>query len=138
MDNQDHNQSYEQDPNNGIDQHNGERHLSKDERTWGMLAHLAALVGLVIPFGSIVGPLVVYLIKKEDYPFVADQGKESLNFQISMFIYFIISAILAIIVIGFILMGILSIFAIIMVIVASIKANDGVSYRYPLTIRFIK
>ena len=111
---------------------------SKDANTWGMLCHLIAFAGFVIPFGNIIGPLVIWLIKKDQYEFVDDQGKESLNFQISMTIYFIISAILTIIIIGTLLLIALSIFDIVMIIIATIKANGGEKYRYPLTIRFIK
>lgn len=56
----------------------------KDERMWGMFCHLSALVGLAVPFGNIIGPLIIYSKKKDEYVFVADQGKESLNFQISV------------------------------------------------------
>ena len=59
---------------------------NKDERMWGMFCHLAALAGFIIPFGNIIGPLIVWQIKKEEFPFVEDQGKESLKFQISIFI----------------------------------------------------
>ena len=110
----------------------------KDERMWGMLCHLTAFSGLIIPFGWILGPLIVWLIKKEEMPFVDDQGKESLNFQLTMFIAFVISAILMFVVIGFLFIGILYIYEIIVLIIASIKANEGVLYRYPYTIRFIK
>jgi len=112
--------------------------MSKDERTWGMFCHLIAFSGFIIPFGSIFGPLVIWLIKKDEMPFVDDQGKESLNFQLTMLIAFIISFILVFVLIGFILMGILLIYEIIVLIIASIKANDGVKYRYPYVIRFIK
>lgn len=110
----------------------------KDERFWGMLCHLIAFSGYLIPLGSVLGPLVVWLIKKDEMPFVNDQGKESLNFQLTMLIAVIISGILAFVVIGFLLLGILIIYQIIVVIMASIKANEGVRYRYPHTIRFIK
>jgi len=110
----------------------------KDERMWGMLCHLTAFAGLIIPFGWILGPLIVWLIKKDEMPFVDDQGKESLNFQLTMFIAFIISAILIFVVIGFLFVGILYIYEIIVLIIASIKANDGVRYRYPYTIKFLK
>jgi uncharacterized Tic20 family protein len=112
--------------------------LSKDAKTWGMLCHLIALAGFVVPFGNIIGPLVIWLIKKDEYPFVDDQGKESLNFQISMTIYFIISAILIIVVIGILLMIALVIVEVIFIIIATVKANSGEKYRYPLTIRLIK
>lgn len=111
---------------------------SKDAQTWGMLSHLIALAGFVIPFGNIIGPLVIWLIKKDEYPFVDDQGKESLNFQISMTIYFIISAILIVVVIGILLMIALVIVEVIFIILATVKANSGEKYRYPLTIRLIK
>jgi uncharacterized Tic20 family protein len=110
----------------------------KDERLWGMLCHLTAFAGLIIPLGWILGPLIVWLIKKDEMPFVDDQGKESLNFQLTMFIAFIISAILIFVVIGFLLIGVLYIYEIIVLIIASIKANEGMRYRYPYTIKFIK
>ncbi len=113
------------------------KELTKDERMWAMLCHLLALAGYIIPFGNVIGPLVVWLIKKEESEFVNDQGKEAVNFQISMTIYIIISAFLAIILIGIPLLIGLAIFDLIMIIVAAIKANDGVKYRYPLTIRLV-
>jgi len=112
--------------------------VSKDERLWGMLCHLLSFSGYLIPFGSLLGPLVVWMIKKDDMPFVDDQGKESLNFQLTMLIAVIVSAILMLVLIGFVLFGVLIIFQIVVVIMAAIKANDGVKYRYPYTIRFIK
>ena len=112
--------------------------ISKDERTWGMLCHLIAFSGVVVPLGSIIGPLVIWLIKKDEMPFVDDQGKESLNFQITMLIAVIISAILTVVVIGFLLLAVLGIFWLVVVIMAAIKANEGVAYRYPYAIRFLK
>jgi uncharacterized protein len=112
--------------------------ISKDERTWGMLCHLIAFSGVVVPLGSLIGPLVIWLIKKDEMPFVDDQGKESLNFQITMLIAVIISAILTVVVIGFLLLAVLGIFWLVVVIMAAIKANDGVAYRYPYAIRFLK
>jgi hypothetical protein len=112
--------------------------ISKEERTWGMLCHLTVLAGFIIPFASIIAPLVIWLIKKDEMSFVDDQGKESLNFQITMFIGFIISFILAFVFIGYLLMVALAIFDLVMVIVAAMKANEGVRYRYPYSIRFLK
>jgi len=108
---------------------------SSDERMWGMLCHLSSLSGGVIPFGNIVGPLVIWLIKKDEYAFVDDQGKESLNFQISILIYTIV---LAVTIIGIPLAIGAMIFGLVMTVVAAIKANGGEYYRYPLTIRFVK
>ncbi|MEE8321555.1 MAG: DUF4870 domain-containing protein [Gammaproteobacteria bacterium] len=110
----------------------------KDERMWGMLCHLIAFSGFVVPFGSLLGPLIIWLIKKDEMPFVDDQGKESLNFQLTMLIAFIISIILIVVVIGILLLGVLCIYEIVVLIIATIKANEGVRYRYPYTIRFIK
>jgi uncharacterized Tic20 family protein len=110
----------------------------KQERMWGMLCHLVSFAGYITGIGFIIGPLIVWLIKREESPFVDYHGKESLNFQISMFIYWIVSGILTVIVIGFVLMLALVVFHIIMVIMASMKANAGEKYRYPLTIRFLK
>lgn len=112
--------------------------LSQDEKTFGMLAHLAALAGFIIPFGNIIGPLVIWLIKKDQSAWVDKQGKESLNFQISITIYAIISGILTIIIIGALLLIAVGIFSLVMIIIASIKVNDGVDFQYPLCIRFLK
>ncbi len=108
-----------------------------DERMWGMFCHLSALAGFIIPLGFLIGPLVVWSLKKDEFPFVNEQGKAALNFQISMLIYFVLSAILIIIVIGILLLIALAIFQLIMVVIASVKANNGESFQYPLSIRFL-
>ena len=111
---------------------------SKDERTWAMLCHFSTYTGFIFPFGNIIVPLIIWLSKREDLPLVEDQGREVLNFQISMTIYFIISGILCIILIGIpILIGLI-IFDFIITIVAAISANDGKYYRYPINLKLIK
>jgi uncharacterized Tic20 family protein len=111
----------------------------KDARQWAMFCHLAALCAYVgIPFGHIIGPLIVWQMKKKDFPLVDEQGKEAVNFQLSMTIYMIISAILILVIVGFFLLAILGLLDLILTIVAAVKANNGVPYRYPFTIRFIK
>ncbi len=112
--------------------------LTKDDKTFGMLCHLLSLSGFIIPMGTILGPLIIWLIKKDQSEFVNDQGKEALNFQISIFIYGIISFILIFVVIGIVTSIALGIFWLVMTIIASIRANEGQYYRYPLTIRFVK
>ncbi|MBT8136861.1 MAG: DUF4870 domain-containing protein [Gammaproteobacteria bacterium] len=113
--------------------------ISKDERTWAMLTHLSALTAFFTGgFGAIIGPLVVWLIKKDEMPFVDDQGKEALNFQITMLIATIVSAVLVLVLIGFLMLVVVGIFDLVMVIIAAVKANDGEQFRYPLTIRFLK
>ncbi|SVB65017.1 uncharacterized protein METZ01_LOCUS217871 [marine metagenome] len=111
---------------------------TKDERTWAMLCHFSAFTGLIFPFGNFLAPLIIWLIKKEELPFVEDQGKEVLNFQISMTIYLLISGILCIILIGIPIVIGLVIFCFIITIIAAISANDGKTYRYPMNLRLIK
>lgn len=112
---------------------------TQQEKTFGMLSHLTALALFIgIPFGNILGPLVIWLIKKDELPFVDDQGKESLNFQISMLIYGAGAGILSLILIGIPLLFAIAIFDIVVVIMAAVQANSGTRYRYPLCIRFIK
>ena len=111
--------------------------LSSDEKMWAMFCHLSALAGFVIPFGNIIAPLVIWILKKEEYPHVNDQGKEAINFQISMTIYIIASIILIVIVIGIPLLILLGLFELIVIVIASIKANEGEKYRYPFAIRFL-
>jgi len=110
----------------------------KDERTWGMLCHISAFAGFIIPFGGILAPLIIWLIKKDEMAFVNDQGKEAINFPITVFIAAIVCFILMFVGIGFILLFALAIYAIIMIIIAAMKANDGVYYRYPYALRLIK
>ena len=112
---------------------------SSDIRTWCVLCHAAALLGLFFHFlGHLLGPLIVWLVKRGDSPEIDANGKESLNFQISMLIYDAIAAILCIVLIGIpILIG-LWILNTVLVIIASIQASEGKFYRYPITIRLIK
>jgi len=109
----------------------------KEENTMAMLCHLLALAGFVIPVGNIIGPLVVWLVKRHDSKFVDFHGKESLNFQISVTIYAIVGAILTLIFIGILVLIAVGILSLVTIILASIKANEGKEYRYPLSIRFI-
>ncbi|GAB3034877.1 DUF4870 domain-containing protein [Oleiagrimonas citrea] len=112
--------------------------VSSEQRQWAMFAHLSAFVGLVIPFGNIIGPLVIWLIKKDTMPFVDDQGKEALNFQITVALAMLASFLLMLVLIGFLLVWIIPLVALVFVIIATIKANEGVYYRYPWTLRLVK
>ena len=109
----------------------------KDARTWAMLCHLSVFLGFLFPFGNLLAPLVIWLLKKDEYPFVDDQGKEVVNFQISLTIYFIVAILLIFIVVGIPLVIGLVAFAVIITIVAAIRSNEGVKYRYPANIRFL-
>ena len=112
---------------------------SPDVRTWNVLCHATALAGFFVPWaGHILGPLIVWLAKRNDSPEIDEHGKESLNFQISMLIYNVIAGVLCLVLIGFVILGILHILNLILVIIASIQASEGKFYRYPLAIRLIK
>ena len=112
---------------------------SRDVRTWNVLCHATALAGFFVPWaGHILGPLIVWLAKRNDSPEIDENGKESLNFQISMLIYNVIAGVLCLILIGFVILAILHLLNLVLVIVASIQASEGKVYRYPMTIRLIK
>jgi uncharacterized protein len=112
---------------------------SRDVRTWNVLCHATALAGFFVPWaGHILGPLIVWLAKRNDSSEIDENGKESLNFQISMLIYNVIAGVLCLLLIGFVILAILHILNLVLVIVASIQASEGKFYRYPMTIRLIK
>jgi uncharacterized protein len=111
---------------------------SSDVRTWCVLCHASALLGLFFHFlGHILGPLIVWLMKRGDSPEIDAYGKESLNFQISMLIYDAVAAILCIVLIGVPILIALWVLNTVLVIIASVKAGQGEFYRYPFTIRLI-
>ena len=105
---------------------------TSEERTMAILAHILGLVAFVL------APLIIYLIKKDESKYVTEHAKEALNFQITMFICFMISFILMFVIIGIFLMFALSILTFVFIIIASIKASDNKLYRYPINFRFIK
>jgi uncharacterized Tic20 family protein len=124
--------------------------ISSEERGWAMAAHLCGLLwilgsgGLIfLPFGglalfTILGPLIILLAKGQSKPFVAAQAKESLNFQITVWLLGLIFALLAILLIGFVLLWILGIVNLVLVIIAAIRVSDGMPYRYPFSLRLVK
>lgn len=112
--------------------------VPQPERQWAMFSHLSAFsIFIGIPFGNILGPLIMFLIRKDEMPFGGGQAKEALNFQISMTIYTIVSAVLALVFIGFLLLAALFVIFVVFTIIATVKSNEGQFYRYPLTIRFV-
>ena len=119
----------------------GSGELSKDTRMWAMWCHLSGLAGFlpIVPgIGCVIAPLIVWQMKKEEGPFVDENGKEALNFQISILIYGIIAGLLIMACIGIVLLPAVVVFDVVFLIIAALKANKGESYRYPLTIRFVK
>ena len=112
---------------------------NSEARNWAVACHLSAFFGLLTAgIGAVLGPLVVWLVKKDEHPFVSDQGKEAVNFQLTMLIGSFVCALLMLVLIGFVLLGLLILFDLICVINAAIKASEGVAYRYPLNLRLIK
>jgi len=123
---------------------------SAEERQWAMFAHLSALVGGLVTsgwagnLGFFIGPLVIWLLKKDTMPFVADQAREALNFAITVSIAFLALLLLTILSLGVgalltvPLMMVIGIAALVLCIIAAIKANEGIAYRYPFALRFVK
>ena len=113
--------------------------LSAEERKWGMWVHMSALAGVLsVPLLNVIVPLIIWMMKKDLSPWVNQQGKEALNFNLSVVIYGAVSIVLMFVLIGVVLLGVVLVFWFVCVIWGAIKANNGFSVRYPLTIRFIK
>jgi len=125
----------------GAEQPRADRETNRDACMWAMFCHLAGLGGFlpVAPIlGGIIAPLIIWQIKKDQFAFVDEQGKEAVNFQISILIYLLVAALLCFACIGFALVPAVYIFDVVFLLIAGVKANNGEHYRYPLTIRFIK
>jgi len=111
---------------------------TENERTWGMLAHLSALVGLVIPLiGNVLGPLGVSIARADQSAFVAAHAKEALNFNISVTLAALLCTLLMLVFVGFLLGSALFIAWLVMTLIAAIKASEGAAYRYPFSLRLV-
>lgn len=112
---------------------------TKDERKWAMFCHLSALSAYIgVPFGSILGPLIVWLLKRDESAFVDQHGREAINFHLSMALYVILATLLCVILIGFPILFVLIALSLVSIVIATVRASDGRSYRYPMTIQFMK
>ena len=119
--------------------HDATTPISREARRWATICHLSAFVGLLgNGIGFLLRPLIVWLIKRDDDPFIDEQGKEAVNFQLTMFLLFFVAAVFVLILIGIPMLLAILVMAIVFPIVAAIKSNEGQHYRYPLSIRFIK
>jgi hypothetical protein len=105
---------------------------TSDEKTMAILSHILCIVA------GFIAPLIIYLVKKDESAYVREHAKEALNFQITMIILFIVSAILMLILIGILLIWVLSIANLVLIIIATIKASENKMYRYPFNFRLIK
>jgi uncharacterized Tic20 family protein len=113
--------------------------ISADERTWAMIAHFAALAAFITtPLGGVLGPLVVWLMKRDQSAFVAEAAKEAMNFNIAVLLGYLVCALLIFVFIGFLLAAALFVFWLAMTVIAGIKASEGVHYRYPISLRLVK
>lgn len=105
--------------------------ITPEERTLG-------LVCVLLQFLTVVGPLIVWLIKKDESAYLNALGKETINFQLTLLILYVICGVLTIIVVGALLAPLVGLFGLVMIIVAAVKANEGIIYRYPFCFRFLK
>jgi uncharacterized Tic20 family protein len=112
--------------------------LNSDDTNWGVIAHLSPLAGLLVPFGSVIAPLIIMLTKGKDSTFVEAQARESLNFQITIAIGIIASFLLFFVLIGFAIMPILIVADFVLIFLAAVAASKGENYQYPFTLRLIK
>lgn len=110
---------------------------SKEERTWAMLCHLCIVAQIFLPI-LLLGPLVIWLIKGDQMPFVKNQGKEVINFQITLFLAGIVCWILVLALgLGLLLMAVLWVYSIVVGVIGAVKTNEGVAYRYGFNWRLI-
>jgi uncharacterized Tic20 family protein len=114
------------------------RELSESERNWAMLCHLSAFAGFFFPFGGIIGPLICWLSRKDESQWIDQNGKQSLNFQISILLYMVLAIPLCIIIVGIPIVIFLVFLKVICIIIASVKASKGEEFKYPVTIPFIQ
>ncbi len=111
---------------------------SVSERQWAVGIHLSALTGLMIPFFNIIAPLILWLFKRPVSAWLDAEGKRVLNFQISFTIYALIACLSLLIIIGVLVLPVLAIIYLAFLVIGAIRASDGISYHFPLTINFLK
>ena len=114
------------------------RLLTESERNWSMFCHLSAFSGFFFPFGGIIGPLIMWLSKKDESDWINRNGKAAMNFNLSMLLYIFLSLPLMIIIIGIPIVIALGILKIVCITIASIKSSKGEYFTYPLSIPFFQ
>jgi uncharacterized protein len=114
------------------------RVLSETERNWAMLCHLSAFAGFFFPFGGIIGPLICWLTRRDESAWVNINGRNSLNFQLSILLYIVLALPLCIIIIGIPIIIMLGILKVVCMIIGSVRAGKGELFTYPLVIPFIQ
>jgi len=111
---------------------------AQEERNWAMFCHLSALSMCIIPFGNIIGPLVLWSMKKDYSALVDREGKKAINFQLSWTIYMFVSAIMIILVVGIFFLIALALLNLVVILYATIKTINNEDFEYPLSIQFLK
>ena len=107
--------------------------VPSDSRGWAVAAHLLPLASIYV-----FGALIVWLIKRDEDPFVEEHAREALNFQLSMMIYAAVSFILILVIVGIVMLAVLAIVFLVFMIIAAVKAANGEMYLYPMTMRMVK
>ena len=109
---------------------------SSNDRLWSVLCHLSYFFGFALL--SFIFPLVVYLVMRTDSAYVTHHAREALNFHLSILIYFLCCLPFCLILIGIPLLITVAVIGLVCSIVAAVKASQGIKYRYPMTIRFVR
>lgn len=112
--------------------------VTDDERTWGTISHISGLAGMIIPFASVLAPMIIWLTKGKESEYIEKHSKTAFNFQLSMFIYLAVSGILCIILIGIPMLIFFSLAWIVLTIIGTIKASEGVVYKYRFNMNLVK
>ena len=112
--------------------------VDQEARNTAVAAHLSTLAGLVVPFGSVIGPLAVWLTRRDRDPFIDDSGREALNFGISIAIYGLVALVAALMLVGIPLLIVGMVAWVVLACLAAVNASQGQAYRYPLTLRLVR
>ena len=112
--------------------------VDEEIRTTAVVAHLSTFAGLVVPFGSVIGPLAVWLTRRDRDPFIDQAGREALNFGISIAIYGSVLVVAALMLVGIPLLMVGVVAWVVLASLAAVKASQGQPYRYPLTLRLVR
>lgn len=110
---------------------------SSDERNWAALAHVSGFAGLFVPFGNVLGPLLVWLLKREESGFVDDSGREALNFQLTWTVLLLLAIGSVFVGVGLLLVPVLALAWVILIVLATVRASEGEVYDYPLTVDLV-
>ena len=111
--------------------------LDPQANQWAMILHLSLLGGYVVPLLGLIAPILIWQLKKDQFPILDEHGRNATNWIISSLIYGMISGVLVLVMVGFVLLFALAVVSIVFPVIAAIKANDGIVWKYPLAIRFV-